>query len=926
MKFGHNKGQAKPSLAEKAGQFAKDQYNKRSGSGKSSGQKQGSKKGPKRSQSGSSNNPSKGSSKNPPEQGSLRDRASGVKEGAQETSEGVKQLAKGGAQLGTGVSRISSGDVVGGAKDVYKGFRGMKDGAKQTGKGMRDTVDSARGQRKTGGKNKEEREQDGEEDKDQIEQGEDELDADGNKKGGDSALKKTMKNTALAGAAHGAATIGTGIAGIAVIKAAIDAAVGFLAMVWNGITSIGSAIWSGVTAFAANAASVVGSWIASAGAWLGGALGIGTGAATAAVGVVTIGTLISAPVATTMMIVREISDQNNPAKWEHRVGLCGDELGGRGGLAAGGYPAYPTDKDKYPLETAVSSPYGWRSYNGGEFHDGVDIAGGWPAEGKAPIYATRAGEVVYAHNTGHSGGWGILIRHEVEDKLSQYYHLYQNSLMVKKGEKVKKGQEIAKMGNTGGSTGPHLHFMIIEGKHYPQPFPYQAGMDPADYLKEAVSAGNAKPDKGGGGSGGGRRGRPGRLGGRRGGGRRGGGSSAKKGSTESGSGSGATFNVNDISTISQVPQGMENAQKLYSVMRKLGFPEDVMAVFMSHLAYESSGFDSTAVETIYDEPYEIGRRKQAAEKANFYAPRFVPDYHARFPGVKYMGLGLSQWSNGRNRQLLDYADLVGSPWHEFGTQIAFMFDEKRGDGYDFKNLTRVAKEEGNSGNYEKIARRLWNEYFRGAGDLKENRIALSARDGKKLKAMFKVFKYDEKYAASVLKGIETGKLNLGGRYGDGDECGPTEEEIQATDGVEIDGLLIQSTGKFRKMLEVLKKTIGAEYKAGATVPPKGDNPGKFGTAQLVSWAFKEAYGNDVPSNTAELYKQSEYIRRGSQHPGDLVFYYLTEDGGASTVGIYVGDDRVVMATVDGVKLYHVDQVNKEFTNKGYTFGRLKNLK
>lgn len=907
MKFGYNKGQAKPSFTEKAGQFAKDKARQKLGKGQS-----------KKRPGQSSGKPSKDT----PKQGSLKDRASGVKEGAQETSEGVKQLAKGGAQLGTGVSRISSGDVVGGAKDVYKGVRGMKDGVKQTGKGMRDTVDSARGERKTGEKNKKEREESGEEDSDNIEQGEDELDADGNKKGGDSALKKTMKNTALAGAAHGAATIGTGIAGIAAIKAAIDAAVGFLAMIWNGITSIGSAIWSGITAFAANAASAVGGWIASAGAWLGGALGIGTGAATAAVGVVTVGTLIAAPVATTVMVVQEISSQNSPARWEHRVGLCGDELGGgTAGLAAGGYPAYPLDKEKFPLETAVSSPYGYR---GEEFHDGVDIAVGWENEGKTPVYATRAGEVVYSHNTGHSGGWGILIRHEVEDRLSQYYHLYQNSLMVKKGDKVKKGQEIAKVGNTGGSTGPHLHFMIIEGKHYPQPHPYRAGMDPADYLKEAVSAGNAKPDKGGKGKSSG--GRPGRLGGRRGGGRRGGGSSAKKGTIESSGSSDELFNVNDITSLSRVPQAMENAQKLYSVMRKMGFPEDVMGAFMAHLAYESSGFDSTAVETIYNEPFRIGPRKIAAEKAKFYAPRFDPGYHAEHTGVKQLGLGLSQWSNERNTQLLDYAKLVGVPWHEFGTQISFMFDEKRGDGYDFKNLTRIAKEEGNSGNYEKIARRLWNEYFRGDDQYKEARIALSARDGKKLKAMFKDFKYDEKYAASVLKGIETGKLNLGGRYGGADECGPSEEEIQAEDGVEIDGLLVPATGGFRKLLEQLKKAIGAEYQAGALTPPSGDKPGKFGVGQLISWAFKEAFGDDVPSNTQELLRQSEAIKKGSHKPGDLVFYYLSEVGGPSTVGIYLGDDRIVIATKDGVKVLPIEQLNKELQMKGYTFGRIKNFK
>jgi murein DD-endopeptidase MepM/ murein hydrolase activator NlpD len=66
------------------------------------------------------------------------------------------------------------------------------------------------------------------------------------------------------------------------------------------------------------------------------------------------------------------------------------------------------------------------------------------------------------------GGYIIKIRHKVNGEwiTSAYMHLKKGSLLVKKGERVLEGQQIAESGNTGASTGPHLHFEIQRGKAY----------------------------------------------------------------------------------------------------------------------------------------------------------------------------------------------------------------------------------------------------------------------------------------------------------------------------------------------------------------------------------------------------------------------------------------------------------------------------
>lgn len=110
-----------------------------------------------------------------------------------------------------------------------------------------------------------------------------------------------------------------------------------------------------------------------------------------------------------------------------------------------------------PIKTGrTTSGFGTRrdpfNENRSQFHKGVDI--GCPIGTK--IYSARAGRVVFA---GYADGYGKLVILEHEHGYTTYYgHL--SRFTVKAGDRVGVGQNIALSGNTGRTTGPHLHFEI----------------------------------------------------------------------------------------------------------------------------------------------------------------------------------------------------------------------------------------------------------------------------------------------------------------------------------------------------------------------------------------------------------------------------------------------------------------------------------
>ena len=118
-------------------------------------------------------------------------------------------------------------------------------------------------------------------------------------------------------------------------------------------------------------------------------------------------------------------------------------------------------------EGRLTSDYGMRRdpFTGRQrFHHGIDLA----APVGTPIVAPRDGTVVFS---GWRPGYGNLveIRHE-DGLLTRYGHNSQN--VVRRGDKVRAGMEIAQVGSTGRSTGPHVHFEVRRDGRSVNPMPF----------------------------------------------------------------------------------------------------------------------------------------------------------------------------------------------------------------------------------------------------------------------------------------------------------------------------------------------------------------------------------------------------------------------------------------------------------------------
>jgi murein DD-endopeptidase MepM/ murein hydrolase activator NlpD len=121
-----------------------------------------------------------------------------------------------------------------------------------------------------------------------------------------------------------------------------------------------------------------------------------------------------------------------------------------------------------PTTGWVSSGFGYRTspFTGlKEFHRGIDIA----TEKGKPVLAPADGTVAFA---GVNGGLGrtLVLNHE-HGMITRYAHLFK--CLAKPGDRVKRGDEIASVGNSGRSTGPHLHYEVhLNG----------IPVDPSDYI------------------------------------------------------------------------------------------------------------------------------------------------------------------------------------------------------------------------------------------------------------------------------------------------------------------------------------------------------------------------------------------------------------------------------------------------------------
>lgn len=116
-----------------------------------------------------------------------------------------------------------------------------------------------------------------------------------------------------------------------------------------------------------------------------------------------------------------------------------------------------------PSYRNITSYYGWR-FNGSDFHTGIDISGS-NIYG-TPVVASNSGKVVFV-NTSYTPGKGYG-KYLILDHGGGYTTLYAHNseILVSVGDYVTRGQTISRVGSTGWSTGPHIHFEIrVNGKH-----------------------------------------------------------------------------------------------------------------------------------------------------------------------------------------------------------------------------------------------------------------------------------------------------------------------------------------------------------------------------------------------------------------------------------------------------------------------------
>ncbi len=118
------------------------------------------------------------------------------------------------------------------------------------------------------------------------------------------------------------------------------------------------------------------------------------------------------------------------------------------------------ERPLWPVSGVMTQRFSYRGPKNG--HAGLDLA----APSGTPVYAALSGTVTFSGWNVYGYGQLITIR-GIDGR--DYYYAHNSARMVSRGQRVRQGQLISRVGNTGNSTGPHLHFEVRSGSRILNP-------------------------------------------------------------------------------------------------------------------------------------------------------------------------------------------------------------------------------------------------------------------------------------------------------------------------------------------------------------------------------------------------------------------------------------------------------------------------
>ena len=146
----------------------------------------------------------------------------------------------------------------------------------------------------------------------------------------------------------------------------------------------------------------------------------------------------------------------------------------------------------------VSSPFGWRkdpvTKKNTRHHNGADLV--TPNQNE-PVIACMNGRVIKAEKSkAENGGFGyyVVIRHMIGTKFytSLYAHMKKDSIKVKVGQTIKAGDQLGIIGDTGYTTGPHLHWEIWQGRTHGWSSDGRGFVDPMQFISAMAATEDVK--------------------------------------------------------------------------------------------------------------------------------------------------------------------------------------------------------------------------------------------------------------------------------------------------------------------------------------------------------------------------------------------------------------------------------------------------